>query len=344
MTKKVLMILITVFIVLAVIVVLGIYGIYRFLSSNRLGELINEEKSSSYYYNPKEKKTIYSPMGNWFELGKTEMNVDHATFQVLAENYAKDQNHVYHKYTTIDFDVDIPSFEIKYDFVPMDKNHVYVMNGFYFSENSKEGLTILEDADPNSYIQLNYHCAKDQNHVYFYNKKVPDIEVATFEILNDNFMKDTHFVCYFNEEKIMHKINATAKNTQSLPHDYIRDDKNIFAYRYYVGNNLTDIVDSIITIPFKDATTIVVHSEKYLSTDNIVYFDALAIDGIDATTFEFINGDWAKDKNNIIASGEIMEGGDVETFTFDENLFRYKDKNFIYDYDNGKLIKKPRKK
>lgn len=335
------MILAAIFILLTTIGALSIYGVYSFFSSKRLGELINEEKSDSYFYNPDGEKTIYSPMGNWFELGKNEMTVDRATFQVLARNYAKDQNHAYYESKVIDFDIDISTFEIKYDFVPMDKNHVYIMYDHYRFEDSKEGFAIIEDADPKSYMRVNYHYSKDKNHVFFYDKKVPDIDVTSFEILNDYFMKDAHFVGYFNEEKVMHKIDAMATKTESLPHDYIKDDKNIFAYRYYIGNNLTDVVDSIITIPFKNAETITVYNTEYLRVDNTVYFDAMAIKGIDAATFELMNSGWARDKDNLISGGKIIEGADLKTFAFDEELFRYKDKNFIYDYDNGKIIKKP---
>lgn len=63
------------------------------LSSCGVGDLVDPTKSPSYFLNKGE--IYYSPMGNWFELGYTKCDTDPNTFEVLAENFAKDKHSIF---------------------------------------------------------------------------------------------------------------------------------------------------------------------------------------------------------------------------------------------------------
>lgn len=71
MVKTIIMIVAVVYVIIGA---LCIYGVYRFF--NPFGKEINKELSDSCYYTRDNERIIYSPVGNWFELGKDEMQVD----------------------------------------------------------------------------------------------------------------------------------------------------------------------------------------------------------------------------------------------------------------------------
>ena len=76
------------------ITVIGIVVYIVYSLFNQLGDPVDKEISDSYYYSTDGKSMVYSPMGNWFELGKTSFDGDVATFSVLARDYGKDKDYV----------------------------------------------------------------------------------------------------------------------------------------------------------------------------------------------------------------------------------------------------------
>lgn len=222
MLKKVLMILAILFVVVASLI--G-YGIYRFF--NQFGDPVNKEISDSYYYSRDNNAIIYSPMGNWFELGKNKMDVDMSSFEVVGRDYAKDKNNVYFKSRAIDFD--IPSFQVKYHYVPMDKNHVYVMeDDLYYLSDTKEGFVILEGADPETYILLSYNFAKDKNAVFMNNQKITNVDHRTFEIINDYFSKDNDSIYFYQYQKPLKVVKGNPSKTDVISSSIIKDDQYVY--------------------------------------------------------------------------------------------------------------------
>lgn len=139
-----------------------------------LGDLVDAEKSNSYFYKSFNKKQIvYSSGGNWFELGVSPLkNVDAKSFQVISKDLAKDKNGVYYR-NFLQPQVDVNSFTTFSNgvYVLKDKNHIYHKKGTYTGT-----LQIIEDADPNSFEYLLFGksssvWAKDKNHLYRCHKK-----------------------------------------------------------------------------------------------------------------------------------------------------------------------------
>ncbi|WP_103070299.1 DKNYY domain-containing protein [Aquimarina sediminis] len=332
MVKKVLMILVAIFIVLAS---LGVYGVYRFF--NPFGELVSKEKSDSYFYSRDGEGIIFSPMGNWFSLGKHEMNVDLETFQVLGRDYAKDQEHAYFKSKIIDFGVDVPSFNVKAGYVPMDKNHVYILiDNYYYISDSGKGFEILEDADPNTYEQLNYDFAKDKKFIFRNNKKFNEVDHESFEIVNNQFCKDKNGVYYYEYQQPLHKIEAKVSHVVDLTSYCVRDDEFVYIH---VNKIDLDIKDAIVRIPFQDADQIYFYNDNSIvRIDDKIYFKGEILEEANVSTFEEIGYGYVKDDNFVFFQGQIVEGADPHTFKYNDKNYTFTDKN--HTYEAGVAVKK----
>ena len=331
MIKKVLMILAAIFLLLTT---LGIYGVYRFF--NPFGKLVNEEKSDSYFYTRGGDEIIYSPMGNWFSLGKNVMDVDFTTFQVLGRAYAKDQNHVYYGAKVLDFDFDIPSFTVKFDYnIPMDKNHVYIMHDRYDLEDG-EGFKIFEDADPATYVQLNFNFAKDKNHIFRDNEKLTEVDYTSFEILNEEFCKDNKSVYYYLYNEPLRRIETNLSEVTVLNQYCIRDDKYVYLH---TSRRNGESVDEVVSIPFKNAERITFfENNKIIKIDDTIYYETTPLKEADADTFEEIEYGYAKDINHVFFLGEIIKGADPKTFKYNSRNYTFSDKN--HTYESGEIFKK----
>lgn len=333
MIKKVLM---TLAIIFLIVVSLLVYGIYRFF--NPFGGLVNEQISNSYFYSRDKEHIVYSPMGNWFELGKTEMNVDLGSFQVLGNDYAKDGEHAYFKSREIDYNIDVPSFKVIEGYVPMDKNHVYVLvDSYYYLSNNSEGFRILEDADPNTYLQLSYDFAKDKNYVFRNNKKLTEVDYESFEIINDEFCKDRNGIYHYWYQKPLQRIDSiTISETISLTSYCIRDNENVFFRTERMGQ---ESINQIMRIPFDNPDEIKFFDEKALiKIDDKIYFDGNFLSQADASSFEEVAFGYAKDMNHVYFLGKIIDGADPRTFKYDEIDYIFYDKNNVYE--GGKVVKK----
>ncbi len=328
------MILAAVFLVIGSLV---FYGLYRFF--NPFGELINKELSDSYYYTRDNEGVVYSPMGNWFSLGKHEMEVDLPTFQVLGTDYAKDANRAYFKSRVINTPVDVASFEVKSGFMPIDKNHVYILvDDLYYLDNSEaEGFKILEGADAQTYEQLSYSFAKDKNFIYRNNQKCRDVDHESFEIINDQFCKDVKGVYHYQYGEPLLKIDGVnISETVSLTNSYIRDDKNIYFYLTYRGG---DYIKEVIKLPFQDSNSIVFFDDhSLLKIDDQIFYEGLVIDDADAATFMDIRYGYAKDKNHVYFQGKIIKEADVKTFKYNDYNYTFSDKNNVYEV--GEIVKR----
>ncbi|WP_298547502.1 DKNYY domain-containing protein [uncultured Aquimarina sp.] len=316
---------------------LCVYGVYRFF--NPFGKVVNEELSDSYYYTRDNKGIVYSPMGNWFSLGKHEMEVDLSTFQVLGRDYAKDENHAYFKSRVINTPVDIPSFEVKSGFMPIDKNHVYVLvdDLYYLDTSEAEAFEVLEGADAQTYEQLSYDFAKDKNFIYRNNEKCTVVDRESFEIINDQFCKDVKGVYHYQYGEPLLKIDgANISETISLTRSHIRDDRNIYFYLSYRGG---DYIQEVIKLPFKNSDEIIFFDDaSLLKIDNQIFYDGLLINKADASSFSELEYGYAKDIHHVFFQGEIIEGADVSTFKYNTYNYTFSDKNFIYEV--GKKVKK----
>ena len=87
-------------------------------SCSPLGSHVDKELSDNHYYNNSKTKIIYSSMGNWFELGKTEMEADVKSFEVFNRFLSKDKDRIYFKeYPAGDGETDLSSFYVKREII-----------------------------------------------------------------------------------------------------------------------------------------------------------------------------------------------------------------------------------
>ncbi|WP_378176714.1 DKNYY domain-containing protein [Aquimarina sp. SS2-1] len=327
-------------IIAAILLIIGslfIYGVYRFF--NPFGKAVNKELSDSYYYTRDGEGIIYSPMGNWFSLGKDEMQVDLATFQVLGREYAKDKQYAYFKSRVINSAIDVPSFQVKAGFVPMDKNHVYILTDdlYYLHDSDEEGFKILEGADAETYEPLGHDFAKDKNFIYRNNQICTEVDHGSFEIINDQFCKDKNGVYHYYYGKPLLKVeNANPSKIISLTDSHIRDDRNVY---FYMSHRGFEDIEEIITLPFNDSDEIVFFDDhSLLKIDNQIFYEGLAIEGADASTFEDIQYGYAKDVNHVFFHGKIIKEADVNSFKYNDYNYTFSDKNHVYEA--GEIVKK----
>ncbi|MHA7058037.1 DKNYY domain-containing protein [Aquimarina sp. M1] len=316
---------------------LFIYGVYRFL--NPFGGLVNKELSDSYYYTRDNEGIVYSPMGNWFSLGKDEMEVDLPSFQVLGRDYAKDADHAYFKSRAINSPIDVASFQVKAGLVPMDKNHVYILTDdlYYLHDSDEEGFKILEGADAKTYEPLGYDFAKDKNFIYHNNEKCTVVDHGSFEIINDQFCKDVNGVYhYWYGQPILKVENANPSKIISLTDSHIRDDQNVY---FYLSHRGFENIDKVITLPFQDSEQISFFEDhSLLKIDDRIFYEGLLVENADASTFKDLEYGYAKDVNHVFFHGKMVEGADVKTFKYNDDKYTFSDKNHIYEA--GKVVNK----
>lgn len=337
---------------------------------SRFSGEVDKDISDSYYYAKKSGEIVYSPMGNWFELGYDKMDADTSTFRPIARDFGKDKNHVYYKSSPLS-KVDYATFVVEEDIIK-DKNHVYEKD--YFE------LSIVEDADPESFHYLNSRndysrkWAKDNFNYFLYNKKV-DVDFKSFRELKNEIVVDKNFIydvvdTQENEngeigypEYSLAKIDPVIGEIQELTDVYARMGNNIYANHSHSGFQKIAF-DSIATVEVVATEHIVVNktllikgekfpfvavdiasfenaggSEPYEYTrdKNHIYYEGKVLPDADLATFQIIKWGYAKDKNNVYFLETIVEGANPETFIYDEKKFDFVDGKDIYRY--GKLFR-----
>lgn len=154
---------------------------------NRIGKPVNSKLSDSYYHHRWRNKIIFSPMGNWFELGYSELEADPATFIVLSREFGKDNRSIYWK--DVSLEVDYASFRLDAQHIPKDKFAVYLESDVY-------PPSFMEGADPESYERLVIptgitfqRWGKDKNAIFLNGEKV-NVDRNSFQLLSNTFAVD----------------------------------------------------------------------------------------------------------------------------------------------------------
>ncbi|KAF2515196.1 DKNYY domain-containing protein [Flavobacterium foetidum] len=352
------------FIVLAVIVLIFL-GARYFLF--RIGKPVKLEVSNSYFHHYRKNLIVYSPMGNWFELGYFESQADVATFLPISEDFGKDKNNVFWKgrKQLVDYD----TFEVEDFYIVKDKNHVYNLNGKKFYE-----LEIVNDADPKTYELLDasitdyrrHFWTKDAYSVYYKNKKI-NVDPATFKPLNNAIAVDADFIyailSYRGEGNEMvevdevvpkHKmiegeiqtINETyARIGNSIVSAFTKSEFEINTFDFIATTKEIDywniIVNDVLInkgtmYPEIDAKTFETLRYDFSKDKSGVYYAFKKIDGVDYSSFEILSDQYSKDKQHVYFEDVMLEGANSEKFRFSSQNGVWEDgKN---QYKNGQII------
>ena len=227
--------------------------------------------------------------------GKIEGS-DGASFEIVDRDYAKDKNFLYYKQKKL-AKADPSTFELVY--------HVYTADGLTSTTPSgyakdKNFLyykgEYVEGADPGTFEIVGFSGvqAKDKNFVYAPNaEKLLWIDAGTFEVVPDGYFKDKNAV-YFGEGKI---ITGADPETFEVLGIYIKDKDSVWkSNNNGRGGNIRSVS---------------------------------LMDGADPETFEFLKNGYARDKNFVYISGDILQGADSASVEIFDNGY-LKDKSFVY--------------
>lgn len=297
---------------------------------NRIGNAVDKTISDSYYHHQHKNKIIYSPMGNWFELGYKELNADPSTFIVLARDYGKDKNNIYWK--GVVQTVDHGSFVIDEHGTPKDALHVYYDRGY------QPQLAIIADADPESFKpyklpQENYNqqWARDNKAIYLYGRKV-NVDAKTFMRINQSFAADSQAIyAIVYDNRLQTGTGETNTNVVRQAQRPLGNPESINDFYVRFGNTLmhSSWKNPFSSIEFDVIDTITLINERNIVVNNVLISDGKTMKGVDVNTVEIINRDLIKDKTNVYFDKEKIEGADASTIV-SVSEFYSKDKNSVY--------------
>ncbi|MEO1052544.1 MAG: DKNYY domain-containing protein [Bacteroidota bacterium] len=300
-----------------------------------LGKPVDANISDSYFYNPSRTDVIYSSMGNWFELGKSPLNADAETFKVFNRHIGKDKDKAYYQWLAVDYaDLDLESFHAKKEdwmwHIGLDKHRVYVFNRDVIDGEWQLITKVIEEADPQTFIQIDLHWAEDGQR-RFYRDKVIDVDYSSFEVINNFFTKDSSQVYLYYQDRFA-PIAAEAKSTEKIDDLHIRDASHVYVFLDYLRR---EEIAKLKTIPYTDFNRVKISEKYHLVVEDRVYYHGVLVEGANAEALKVISEQYAKDDQHVYYEGLLVEGADAETFHFDEGQFIYRDKN--QKYREGKV-------
>ncbi|SMO86194.1 DKNYY domain-containing protein [Solitalea koreensis] len=167
----------------------------------------------------------------------------------------------------------------------------------YWNEGSGQNKRLIEEADANTFQNLNFDCdcdfkfGKDKNHLFIDGELIKNIDPKTFRFVGN----------------------------------YIFRDKDS-AYFFGFYNNINDCV-----IKGVNPDKIKLIKYPWAKADNFLIHGSDTVQVADINDFVPIDDDWGKTKQHIINNNRILYGADVATFK-PTSSFQGKDKNFNYEF------------
>ena len=259
--------------------------------------------------------------------------IDPATFEEIDAAFTKDKNNIYYE------DVPMKGIDPK-TFEPfVNYTHVKDKNGIHHFYQFNDDL-VVEKVELSPEIDLktlqsfeNYaEYSKDKNNVYYDFQKIEGADIKTFEPDGYSIGKDKTGVYYKT-----HKINGIDVNsTEVLENEFYKDKNNI----YYRNKKLENFKPENFEVI---SSSLVQQNEDFYyftedENDNTKFF-LLENKNVDVETFEVLDEEYTKDKNNVYYKGKILKGADVKTFDIhynkSDNGYKIKDKNKVYKIVNN---------
>ncbi|MBB6502608.1 DKNYY domain-containing protein [Pedobacter cryoconitis] len=276
-------------------------------SCSHLGDLVDKEKSDSYFISSSGQLS-YSQNGNWFELGSYKMDADPKTFKVLSTEIGEDKAFVF--YLGIkQKEVDRNSFYMDKG-IPKDKFSAYLLSDHLMKK--------IEGSDPKTFEYLaidtlNHSWARDKNS-YYLNVAKLKVDRNTFRFLNKQFSEDKDSVYANSEDGEFKSFLLNDGKMKTLNSKYIIDQKAI----YYVE---TSPKIKVLSTPFNPLQKVRFMNEDVLCGDDqvIFYGKAFKYKTVDVNSFQlYFPKDkfslYAKDKNNVYYDGDIVAQAEVNTY------------------------------
>ncbi|MGL1885042.1 MAG: DKNYY domain-containing protein [Reichenbachiella sp.] len=295
---------------------------------------VNEAISNNYYYSKSGKQIRYSPAGNWFELGNSEVTADATSFTPLESDFAKDKDHIFFKEHIIDEEVDVPSFRVV-DRLGFDKGHVYIpleymAYSFRDTLSTSQKMFVLEGADPATFTETeDWDWGKDAKN-WFYGYKMIAVDYESFTPVNDLFCKDDYQV-YIRRSFDLLQSKIDPKTFEVINERYVADEMYIYDFvEWHDGEEVNRLnkfsYQSLQSIEFS-------HDDNYLYFDNSVIYDGALIEDAnrkDFKVFESATKAYAKDEHHVFYDGHKIVDADVGTFRLYDNDQYGRDEDWVY--------------
>ena len=315
----------------------------------------------------RDKNTLYYYFGDVKNLGK----INEKDFKVLDNNLVKNGNEMYYlgekaniknpeKFEPLKISDD------KYILYGKDDENIYVVT----SDEKYGYFKAIKNADKDTFevMEKDTRYSKDKNNVYYagYNVvQLQDVDKDSFVIADENaFSYDKKNVYYAGRK--LNDISSNGfkvtrlDNRPNLPINFLNDNKNIYklidVFDEETGE-LKSVKTAVVKNPKVDSKTFEVFDywENYFRDKNNVYYenelykmDLKKIEGADRNSFEILNSEFSKDKNNVYYYGNKMKGINPDGFEFvgrdfknNEDIIYFlktKDKVYVLKNKAGKEV------
>lgn len=315
----------------------------------------------------RDKNNLYYYYGEDKFLGKINEN----NFKILDSKLIKNGNEMY--YSGEKANIKNPEkFEpIK---VSDDKHILYGKddeNIYVVTSDEKHGyFKAIKNADKNTFgvMEKDTRYSKDKNNIYYAGHNVvqlQDVDKDSFVIGEENgFSYDKKNVYYegrkLNDIKPSEFKVTRVDNNSNQSIIFLKDDKNIYKLVEIFDKEtgeLKSVKTAVVKNPKVDSKTFETFEywPVYFRDKNNVYYEnelykmsLKKIEGADRNSFEILNSEFSKDKNNVYYYGNKIKGISSDGFEFIGNEFVFKnhedfisflkDKNNVY-YLKGKIGK-----
>ena len=321
----------------------------------------NKTVMDSYY--GKDNKNVYL-------LGKKLKNVSPKEFEILNEDYIKDDKNIYKvkleealffssneintKKISVD-GLDVKTFRTLENDKEIETNYFGDKNSVYYIY---ENIDKIKEADRNSFKILDYYIAKDKKNIYYKGKKMENVDSESFKEFGSFIAKDKNRVFYIEGNEDIKDIDAASFEMMGDTY-YFSDKKNVFAIKY--GGEFPD-GQGFVKLKNIDRNSFSTLSKEIGKDNNGVYYLGEKIDGISPNNIRVIeelgqddyilqggNNYYLMYKSQKDSDDEETEkiktkkindlNIDFDTFKYFGIFDYYKDKNSFYYHSDNDLKK-----
>jgi len=321
----------------------------------------NKTVMDSYY--GKDNKNVYL-------LGKKLKNVSPKEFEILNEDYIKDDKNIYKvkleealffssneintKKISVD-GLDVKTFRTLENDKEIETNYFGDKNSVYYIY---ENIDKIKEADRNSFKILDYYIAKDKKNVYYKGKKMENVDSESFKEFGSFIAKDKNRVFYIEGNEDIKDIDAASFEMMGDTY-YFSDKKNVFAIKY--GGEFPD-GQGFVKLKNIDRNSFSTLSKEIGKDNNGVYYIDKKINGIspnNARVIEELGQDnyilqggnnyylmYKSQKDSDDKETEKIETKKINDLNIDFDTFKYfgifdyyKDKNSFYYHSDNDLKK-----
>jgi DKNYY family len=260
----------------------------------------------------------------WWHAEEKRIN-DPTPLKELGNGFATDGIKVYFKDISLD-SVDAGTFKNLGDSFVADKNGLYSFASYHtgFLDGYK-----IKEGDPGTLRALSHNYFVDKNNAYQINWRgyanYAKVDSATFEVLNTNFCKDKNHL-YYNLKR---KKGFDPQNARILNENYITDGRQIFFLDYLIKEAVNPETCTAIHSDFlRDGKNLFfkhLKRNKKIHVESLVFlnfyfakdkkriynyiegFGLFELPDADYDSFEIVNDEEAKDKNNRYNAKELIQ-------------------------------------